>query len=167
MIRAAAAIIGALMVFAALFFGGVKVGTNGTNSAWQAKYNADLANANKRTADAEKRERDKEDQHADDMAALDAKHTKELADAKTISDRTIADLRAGSIRVRDRLTCPAASGPGTASQAGTGASMGDAAARGGLQAADAELVLRIAGEADEVAVQLAACQAIVRMDRGQ
>lgn len=136
-------------------------------SSINAQHSLAIAAANQRTLDAEQRERDKEAQHAADMAALDEQRTKELNDAKAAADATIADLRAGSIRVRDRLTCPAvrAAGPGAAGQAGTSTSVGDASAAYGLQSADAEFLLSEAKRADEVTVQLRACQDIVRGDR--
>jgi len=137
---------------------------NGLN----AEYAQQLADANQRTADAQQRERDKEAQRQRDMAALDVQHHKELTDAKAAADRTIADLRAGNLRLRERFTCPAAAGPaGGAGQAGTGASVGDAAQGHGLQPADAEFLLSEAARADEVTVQLRACQDIVRRDRGE
>lgn len=136
---------------------------NGIN----AQHAQAITNATQRTLDAEQRERDKEAQHATDMAALDAQHTKEMNDAKAAADTTIANLRAGSIRVRDRFTCNAAGAKPTSStgQAGTSASVGDGATAGGLQTADAEFLLREADRADAVTVQLGACQAIVRGDR--
>jgi prophage endopeptidase len=126
----------------------------------------ELAKAHQERADAEQRARDIEAQRAADMAALDAQHTKEMNDAKADADRTIADLRAGTLRLRERFTCPASTAAGTAGQAGTSTSLGDAAARYGLQPEDAEFLLSEAERADEVTVQLRACQAIVRGDRG-
>lgn len=135
-------------------------------SQLKAQHAQAIADATQRALDAEARERSKEAQHAADMAALDEQRTKEMNDAKAAADATIADLRAGSIRVRDRFTCPAnAAGTGAAGQAGTSTSMGDAAQGHGLQPADAEFLLSEAKRADEVTVQLRACQDIVRGDR--
>lgn len=111
---------------------------------------------------------DEQDQHARDMAALDVKFTKEMTDAKRQAEADVAAVRAGAVRVRERFTCPSAgaagaSGAGTA--AGRTASVGDAAQAAGLQAADAEFLLSEAGRADEVTLQLQACQEIVRRDR--
>lgn len=109
---------------------------------------------------------DEQAQHQAEMAALDAKFTKEMEDEKRRAAADVAALRAGTVRVRDRFTCPGAtstSGAGTA--AGRTPSMGDATQAGGLQAADAEFLLREAERADAVTLQLQACQAIVRRDR--
>ncbi|ECX4790718.1 lysis protein [Salmonella enterica] len=49
-----------------------------------------------------------------DNAALDAKYTKELADAKAESEALRADLAAGRRRLQINATCPASTGdPGT------------------------------------------------------
>jgi hypothetical protein len=81
-------------------------------------------------------------------------------------DRTIADLRSGAISLRKRFTCPAASAAGQ-SAAATSTGNGDATQAGGLQQQDAEFLVRLASEADEVTLQLQACQAVVRSDRQQ
>ncbi|AXF38215.1 putative Rz-like lysis protein [Ralstonia phage phiRSP] len=174
MTRNAIAIIGALVLFAALFLGGVKLGTHVEHNARlaevadiNARHATELAKAHKERADAEQRARDIEAQRAADMATLDAYYQKELSDAKTVSDRTIAGLRAGTLRVRERFTCPGgATRTGAAGQAGAGAGVGDAATRYGLQAEDVAVLLLEADRADEVTIALRACQAIVRGDRG-
>lgn len=114
---------------------------------------------------------EREAQHAKDMAALDEKFTKEIEDAKRVSDRDIAAVRAGELRLRERFTCPApgpAAGPsGGADKAGTTTGLGDDPAPGGLRQPDAEFLIRYSDEADTVVRQLSACQAIVNRDRKQ
>ena len=104
---------------------------------------------------------------AERMAAMDLKFTKERNDAKARHERELGALRDGALRVRERFTCadrdPGAGGEGTALAAAPG--VGDAPPQRGLQRADAEFLLRIGAEADEVTAQLQACQAIVREDR--
>lgn len=131
---------------------------------------ADINGKHQQALAAEQQRRAEEQaQHAADMAALDRKFTKEMQDAKRQADADVAAVRAGDIRVRDKFACPARGSAASASGAGTAAGrtpgMGDAAPAGGLQAADVELVLRIGAEADEVTLQLQACQEIVRKDR--
>lgn len=131
----------------------------------------DIDRANRQAlADALRRQREIEAQHAADMAALDAKYTKELQDAKATSDADIAAVRAGAYRLRERFTCPSAgagSPGGGATQAGPGASVDHAATQRGLGQEDAAAVIAAADEGDRWAVQLRACQAIVHKDRGQ
>lgn len=113
--------------------------------------------------------RDKEAANALRMAALDEKHFKELQDEKANSIRTIDGLRSGAVRVRDKYTCSAS---GTSSAASgvpstyTSAGMGDGAASRGLGPEDAAAIVGAADIGDGWAVQLRACQAIVRSDRG-
>jgi hypothetical protein len=100
----------------------------------------------------------------DDIAALSVTYQKAIQDEKTEHDRIAADLRTGTVRLRDRLAYvefahAVVPTPGTSTRSS------DAAKGVGLQAADAEFLLRIASEADQVSDQLRACQAVVRGDR--
>jgi hypothetical protein len=99
--------------------------------------------------------------HKAALNAVDIAITKEKTDEVAKRDAVIASLRAGGERVRDHFRCPTVPRP----QAGTAAGAGDAAAPGGLSDQDAEFLVRFASEADQVAVTLAACQAVVRADR--
>jgi prophage endopeptidase len=159
-----------LVAFGVLAYGH---GKHVANAAWEAKVATmqrdqaeALAKAHQERADAEQRARDIEAKRAADMAALDAQHTKEMNDAKADADRTIADLRAGTLRLRERFTCPASTRtvPATA-QAGTGTSLGDGAAAHGLQREDAEFLVRESAAATNEALKLKACQAIIMGDR--
>lgn len=95
------------------------------------------------------------------MAVIDQQHQEEIQRAIQERDDIISDLRAGNLRLRERFTCPSSELPG----AGPSASGGDAGESAGLQPADAEFLIRLAAEADEVTRQLAACQAVIRADR--
>lgn len=120
-------------------------------------------------ADELQRRADLQAQHAQEMAALDERFTHEIETAKSRAAADLAAVRDGTVRVRDRFTCPADPGrpSGAAADTGTTPSVGDDAPPSGLQAADAEFLLREAERADEVTRQLQACQAIVRRDRGK
>lgn len=104
---------------------------------------------------------------ASDMAALDLKYTKELKDAKNRNAAEIAAVRAGAWRVRDEFTCAGgAAGPGgDVSAAGPGAGVDHGSAGRGLGPEDAAEILDAADTGDRWAVQLRACQEIVRQDR--
>lgn len=163
----------ALVVALALLFGAFMFGHHVEHQArvaevslLQAGYAKSLAAANQQRADAEQAARDTEAKRVADMAALDANYQKELSDAKTVSDRTIDDLRAGNVRLRQRFTCNAGSGsvPSTA-QAGTRTSGADAASAGGLRQADAGFLVRLADEADRCAIQVKGLHEVVRGDR--
>ena len=80
-----------------------------------------------------------------------AEQDKADADHKT----TISGLRAGTLRVRQRFTCPGVS------EAPAGAGSADDPGPGGLQPADAEFLVRFAAEADAIARKLNALQAVL------
>lgn len=121
------------------------------------KHARDLMSWNARVEAAERRS-------VDDMAALAATYEKVRADEKAQHERHAAELLNGTLRLRKRLAYAGCGGAGIA-QAGASAGSGDAAQGVGLQLADAQFLLRIASEADQVADQLRACQAVVRADR--
>jgi hypothetical protein len=72
-------------------------------------------------------------------------------------DTLIAELRGGSVRLRERFTCPP-----RVSRDSTAAAGSHEAPQGGLSGADAEFLIRLASEADEAAKQLTACQDTIR-----
>lgn len=111
--------------------------------------------------------RQQEQDKAAELAAIDQRHQQEIHDREAISNRTIADLRAGTVRLRSDIAANefAASVRLPSVAAGTG--QRHAAQGVGLRIADAEFLVRTADEADQVADQLRACQAVVRADRGQ
>lgn len=128
-----------------------------------AQHDADNSKA---LAAEQLRYRGLEQQHAADMAAIDQQHQQEIAEREAISNRTIADLRAGAVGLRDKFTTCQRTRGATA-PAGTSTSKRDEAASIELQRTDAEFLVSIASEADSVADQLRSCQAVVRKDRGQ
>jgi hypothetical protein len=103
--------------------------------------------------------------HVDAMAALDARYNQEMTDAKRETETLAAAVRAGELRLRNRFTCPSTSASAGVPAAGTGSSVNPATASGGLRNEDAELLIRLAAEADDVVRQLTACQAIITADR--
>ena len=95
-------------------------------------------------------------------ADIDTAYQKGITDGKVQLDSTLSDLRADVIRLRKRFSCPAAG----VSAAAASATVGDDAEASGLQREDAEFLVRLASDADAIALQLNACQAIVENDRG-
>ncbi|MDM5178503.1 lysis system i-spanin subunit Rz [Massilia sp. DJPM01] len=118
-----------------------------------------------RRADLEAQVRQSERARADEMAAIDQRHQEDIANREAISNRTIADLRSGVTGLRSKFTrCQRAPGSnGPAPTTSTGSS--DATASIELRSEDASFLIRFASEADQVADQLRACQAVVRADR--
>jgi hypothetical protein len=126
-----------------------------------------LAAANKSAADAQQAARDIEAKRVADMSAIDTQYQTELNNAKADADNTIAGLRAGTLSVRSRLTCPrpGLSGTGTSTTPGASASSAADASAYGLQDEDVEFLLREADRADAVTLQLRALQDVVRQER--
>ena len=92
--------------------------------------------------------RDTEARWRAEYKAIAERFLKEQADAKLETDRTIAGLRAGTVRLRDRFTCPSL--PGASADSSGVAEAGPR----GLQPEDAEFLVGAAARADEVARQL-------------
>lgn len=75
--------------------------------------------------------------------AFDAETRRLQREADT--ERTIAGIRSGTVRLRDRFTCPAAVPDAAAGPGGA-----DDAAQRGLRPADAEFLVRFADQCDAV-----------------
>lgn len=142
-----------------------RTGYAAAEGLYTAEINRREDEAAKALQDAKDEARATEQRHAAEMAAAAQSYIDERERGFEERDRTIADLRAGELRLRDRFQCPAtgaAGRPAGVPQAGGAAGGSHAAAPGGLSRADAEFLVRFASEADDVAGQLAACQAVVR-----
>jgi hypothetical protein len=169
MIAAALPYLAAIAVAFAAAFGSYEFGVHVEHEARVAEVNgikaqqaAQLAAANAARADAEQAARDTEQKRVADMAMLDANYQKELSDAKAATDATIADLRAGTVRLRSRFKC-AASHPASvpsATQASASPSGADDAT--GLQPADAGFLVQLAKQAD---AKVKALQNVLRGER--
>ncbi len=155
---------------AAMYAGGCVVAYNHGVSVTSARFERVIAqnNADNATelAKLQAKTRATEQAKAAQLATIDEAHQKAIHDQQIISDRTIADLRNGTIRLRDKFTNEFAAASRLPS-ATAGPSVDYAAASIKLQQQDAEFLIFTAGEADQIADQLRACQAVVRADRGQ
>jgi hypothetical protein len=96
---------------------------------------------------------------------LDIKFTEELTDAKLETERALAAVAAGELRLRNRFTCPAVSASNGVPATGARAGVDNGEEGSGLQKSDGDFLVRLAGEADLVVTQLRACQAVVAGDR--
>ncbi len=81
---------------------------------------------------------------AEAIAALDQKYQKERDEAKSTTDRLLADVRSGALKLRDKFSCPIRV-PGVGSAPGTSAGEEGAI----LSAEDQEFLVRIGEEADD------------------
>ena len=145
-----------------------QAGYDAAEKLYQAQIDAAAESARQQLEAAKDAARAQEQRDAARMAELARDYIAEREKGFEDRDRTIADLRAGERRLRDRFQCPAAGAAGgSAGLPGSGRAAGgsDAPAPGGLSRSDAEFLVRFASEADDVAGQLAACQAVVRAQR--
>ncbi len=100
-----------------------------------------------------------EHSQADTMASIGAKHEEDRAAAEAVPAAVVAELRAGTVRLRqDLATCHA----GRLSEAAAGAIQRDAPADLGVTVAGP--AIGIGRDADD---QLRACQAVVAADRAE
>ena len=136
-------------------------------TVWQTRDNNELKLANAHILNLETAYRAAEQQYAQNQADISTKYQKEQQDAKRKTDALFASYRAGTFRLRDpgasgKNTCGGASG-----QAATGTGGRDGSTTGELSGAAAEFLLGLTGEADAVAIQLSACQAVIVSDRSK
>lgn len=91
------------------------------------------------------------------LANIATQYEKEKTDAQAVADRTIADLRAGHLRLRKLWTCPA-----PAASAETDTSAGEPDGQAELREQGAADLVRLAAEAD---AQIRGLQAVIEADR--
>lgn len=161
-----------VVIIGCALFGAYSFGGSVEHTAGQlviAKLQKNIADQN--TEHATEREqllaqvRDQDRANIERMADIDQQHQKAIENEKAIADRTIADLRSGAIRLRDKFAANEFIAAGGIAAPGTCTGCRDAAASIRLQSEDAGFLVRLASEADQVADQLRACQAVVVADR--
>lgn len=125
-----------------------------------AQHATERQGAAERLARFEAMAREQEHRHAADMDRIAQEYLEELSNAKAESDRVVAGLRAGTIRLQDRWR-------------GCGESPGVPDPFAGTRAPDAVTIDREQGAADlvhaarECDAQVRGLQSIIRKDRGQ
>lgn len=129
----------------------------------QAAWDIDKAKARAEVEAAQKAAREKEERDRTAYEATINKLIEEKNDAQRQLLEDLADVRADNarLRVRDRLRCPATPGVSGAA-AGAG---GAEEAQAGLLPEDAEFLLRIGREADDVVRELNTCIETLEADR--
>lgn len=133
-------------------------------SAWQARENKELTEANSKIFELEQSARAAEARHRFDLSKIADEYEREKTNAGAQKKRDIADARAGVIKLRIPAVCEKSGGsalPGTSSSAG----LGDGGATSELPGEIAADLLELANDADAVVKQLRSCQEIVRADR--
>jgi hypothetical protein len=129
-----------ILVAAGLYYGHTRY--NAGQADVQAKWDESVAEAEKVRLATEQ---------AWNKAVWDLAYAAELkrAEREQETERTIADLRSGTVRLRDRFTCPAAKASGAAAK--------PVPEESGLRIEDAEFLVRFADEADAIADERNQC----------
>lgn len=139
-------------------------GKTSERSDWLSRENTELVSANAAISELETEVKTAHLAHSSRIASVAEQYEKEKQREIEKRDRRIADLRADNLRLLDpgskNTADDKADGPTT------GTSKCDGQTGGRLSVEASEFLLRLTGEADEVVIQLAACQAVVQSDRG-
>jgi len=158
--------IGAVAAITGAYFTGRSAGADAAQAKWLAQHSADLAVANQKLREAYKEKETAQRWHAEESARLSQIHQAQIEVTKNERDRLLARNRSLGVRVRG---CRNTGGSNTGEhlpKAGTGAAGSDGGAASVLSTADGDFLIRFAADADRNAKQLAACQALVKADRG-
>lgn len=154
------------------YFYGDTQGHKVERSAWLAKENVELSAANAKILSLEKAARNAEAAHAAALNLVSTTYQGELNAARAETKRLADAAHDGAFRLRVHAKCEDSGGSGTAETLPS-AGRRDGQAGGQLpepplatlSASDSAFLIELTGEADEVARQLSACQAVVVEDR--
>lgn len=127
--------------------------THYLDAGYSAGVAHEAATTDRAKAAAEHAARLIEQQHAVEIANVAAQYERDKADAQFTHDRVVADLRAGTFKLRDHWRCDV-------SQTTAGPGERDAGAE--LRSQGAADLVRLAAEAD---AQVRAAQAVIASDR--
>ncbi|CFQ88137.1 MULTISPECIES: lysis system i-spanin subunit Rz [Yersinia] len=135
---------------------------------WAGSISAENSYLDKQKEDREQADNEKlvidgklfaaEKKASDALAAADQAYINGVNDGKKQTDRLVADLRSGNLRLSAAVKAGACGSTNTTAGSVSG---NDAEARAELSTENSEFLLRIGGEADEVVKQLGMCQATV------
>lgn len=139
-------------------------GRTAERAAWEARDNETLRKANGEIKRLTDDARDAERRRVDEMTVLSINYSKGFRDAEADRRRDVAAARDGALRLRIPAAACDAGGSAPAA-AGPAAPGGDGAEGIELPGATAADLLDLAHDADQVADQLRACQAVVLNDR--
>jgi prophage endopeptidase len=143
-----------------------RAGATAERVEWQTREASELRAANALIADLQDAARRTEQAHAQKLAEIADRHQKEIRNAETRRKADVAAVRDGTLVLRDpgRAASEGACA-GQPAAPGAAASQRDGGQAGRLSGEAAEFLLGLAADADAVADQLAACQAVILTDR--
>lgn len=135
-------------------------GYNASERKWNDKYTVDLGKANDNLVKTKRELQEAQTKQAEIEADLLQKQKEHLDSA----NNTIADLRAGNVRLRESLTIKQCA---SVSVTTSSTSSNHAASTGGLSEEDVRFLISEASRADQCAEQLTAAQKVIIQDRLQ
>ena len=138
-------------------------GKTSERAKWQGKQIAELAQANQTIVDLNNRYRELEHRLDDEINVLTTKYLKEKQNAQRKTDALVADARAGYLVLWDAHAMQAGvcgSGETTTPTSGSDGREGTQ-----LSGETSQFLISEAGRADQIVLQLTACQGIVLADR--
>jgi len=112
----------------------------------------------------QKQVRDDDTKHAKDLAKVSTDYQEQLLNEKTINARRVADIRNGTLKLRQPPSIKP-NGDSGVTPPGAGTARCDGEAEGEFSIETSERLYGYAEEADEVVLQLTACQAVIDADR--
>lgn len=133
------------------------------SAEWLEKKNQELVQANAKIRALEDAARATERLHSEAMSTIGTEYEGKLKNANEQRKSDLAAVLSGALRLRDPV--PPSAWPGGTGQVATAAVGGDGRPAGELSATATGFLLDLASDADIVARQLAACQAVIRKDR--
>lgn len=140
-----------------------------TKTEYVNRDNAQLKAAIAAQVEAEKRANEAEAKAAAAQTLASANYQKGVKDAQAKTASLVAAARSGALRLRDpgakAANCPSVSHPVGEAQITAPASGSDGQTGGELSTAASEFLLRLTGEADQIARQLALAQDVITSDR--
>jgi len=150
---------------------GYRRGAAETEASWQAREIRQQAAAEKERKRIEDDYRARERAWSSFHQKIAEDYQKEVEDARKTKERDVAAARSGALRLRDRTASCASAGlqpdRGQPPGATSAAPVRDVHAGSELSGEASAFLLGLVDEADEVARQLGACQALIRADRTQ
>lgn len=133
--------------------------------AWQQREVQQQAEYDQKYRDLEAKYRAQEQDGAQKLADASADYERRLQDVQTKNDSLASELRAGTLRLRDKYARASKACKCGVSKTSTGSGGRDGTAPGDISAEASGFLLRLSGDADKTADQLAACQQVVVKDR--
>lgn len=141
-------------------------GVTATDLQWTTRENVQVVTANNKIVQLEQDARKKESEQGINVANIVDTYEKEKQNAKIENDATINNLNNGIIKLRDKYAASSTSTCSSSTSAIATNTPSDSQKTGTeLSQTTAQFLLGLTNEADDIVLQLTACQALLISDR--